>query len=167
MPATDKRVISIPFGPAAYVSVVPADSYSEVGFMDETGDYRKVPSRPMIEDATPDTMDAALDQINTARRLGYPSVNQMVIEHDLLHMWIAQQSGLPWSPVLHGLAFGDSPPADLAASEEADALALAHALNRGHWPSDYSGPLRGLPNEADIIESARDFLIGIGLRAWA
>lgn len=73
------------------------------------------------------------DDVARADALGFPSVDEMTLTHDPMHLALVKLLADEPSPVLVGLAGKDNPPSDLAAAEEAVVLAAQRwlALRRG------------------------------------
>jgi hypothetical protein len=66
-----------------------------------------------------------------ARSLGYISTWQMHADHDLLHTFLAQEQGLPYSPTLAHVAGVDYTPDADREAEEGRVLAFQRYLQRG------------------------------------
>jgi hypothetical protein len=71
-----------------------------------------------------------------ARSLGYDgwatdAVWKMTLDHDLLHMLLAQAEGLPHSPTLYAVAKGEPVDAGVADLEERRVLFIQRLLNEG------------------------------------
>jgi hypothetical protein len=67
------------------------------------------------------------DQLDMAEKLGYgPDLARMCREHEILHTWLCELFGLPYSPTLwavaHGQAEGCAP---VRAQQEEESLVLA------------------------------------------
>lgn len=164
---TDTRELTIPFSKGAYVYLMPSDGYSQVGlWLEDKQEWGKLEGRVLIKVPDNKDVDAALDQMNQARTLGYPTVEQMVCEHDLLHMWLAYNRGLPYSPVVyHTISNTPADPAELA-MEEADVLGLTYYINRNSWNDRWGLGRIPAHERVQYRERALDFLVGIGLRVW-
>jgi len=76
------------------------------------------------------------DDEKRAAALGYPDVEAMTLDHDVLHERLARAAGLPYSPTLYGLAHGQPAPPALAALEEAAVLAYARFVNAARSYAD-------------------------------
>src|SRR5690348_11324108 len=103
------------------------------------------------------------DQMQTAHQLGYgDDLSRMCREHEILHTWLCEQFGLPYSPTLWAVAHGQTQgSAPIWAQQEEEALVLSFQASLNDSPHDRR-PLENIPKHGmrldDLKRQARTLL---------